>query len=355
VSKSLLLPNLLLLLVLAFATPAQQVPFFPQPPSARLVPFDRLPADQLTVTPPTALVRGAPGEMRVLAPQCQAAAPTAETRQRIVDIAVQEWGFFGFPIVDQTIVDDEDDAPRPRGRGRRGQGDPVEANRVASSIGGYWAATPDGAWIVDRQNDRWQSGSRTSRWRDPWSAAFVSWVMCEGGLGDSAEFRRAIAHHTYIDQAIRARDGRAPGAAYVAYDTGEKPVEPGDLLCSSRRPVYHSIAERRRQMGQGASSHCDIVVKVDAAEHRFLTVGGNVGGRVSLKIMPTTTRNGVETPVSSRRVIFAHLKLKADPVAADALDQTPTMKALGCAVGTPSPNQALAIGLTAGRVAAKSC
>src|SRR5690606_36883919 len=112
-------------------------------------------------------------------------------------------------------------------------------------------------------------------------------------------FKRAIAHVTYIDQAIRARDGREANAAFVAYDIGEQEIEPGDLVCSARRPAFRSIAERRRQMGEGGRSHCDIVVKVDAANARMLTIGGNVGARVSLKIMPLVARGGGIGPEST--------------------------------------------------------
>ena len=200
--------------------------------------------------------------------------PTGQTRRRIVDVAVQEWAFFGFSVVDRTV--DESDAARDGSRVATGTGrqprrwrrlSAFESARVAASIAGYWAVTPEGTWIIERQNDRWNSPRGVaSRWNSPWSAAFVSWVMCEAGLGSTTQFRRAVAHHSYIDQAIRARGGHASEAAFAAYDAGETDIEPGDLLCSSRRPAYRTIAERRRQMGEGARSHCDIVVKVDEAE-----------------------------------------------------------------------------------------
>jgi hypothetical protein len=159
--------------------------------------------------------------------------------------------------------------------------------------------------------------------------------MCEGGLGASTQFQRAIAHHTYIDQAIRARDGRAEQAAFVAYDVGESAIAPGDLLCSSRRPVYRSIADRRRQMGVGARSHCDVVVKVDDGEQAVFAIGGNVRGVVSLKILPAVRDSG--RPLrpytgDDERPLFAHLKLRAAPIASDALAASPTLKAAGCAV-----------------------
>ena len=66
--------------------------------TARQQGMERLPADVLDVVPPSARVRGAPGEMTVQPRPCRTL-PTADTRRRIVDVAVQEWGFFGFRIV----------------------------------------------------------------------------------------------------------------------------------------------------------------------------------------------------------------------------------------------------------------
>jgi hypothetical protein len=302
--------------------------------NAQTKPFGRLPQAVFDVTPPSARVTGSPGTMAVRQGQCRSV-PPAMVRRRIVDVAVQEWAFFGFSIVDQMAAEDDDDDDRDRNddadRQRRGRRrvDPVEAARVASSIAGYWSATPEGTWIVGRQNEAWNDeDGLASRWRYPWSAAFISWVMCEGGLDTAAEFQRAVAHHTYIDQAIRARDGRSAQGAFVAYDAGETAIEPGDLLCSARRPVYRTLADRRRQLGVGARTHCDVVVKVDTADGRLLAIGGNVRGAVSLKLLP------LERQGSAR---FAHLKLRAPSIGADALDRSPTMQALGCAdFGVPT-------------------
>lgn len=331
--------------------------------------FERLAPDVFDVVPPSALVRGVPGRMTVHAPACRTL-PTEDTRRRIVDVAVQEWGFFGFRVVDQTNVNNSVNDSVARGNGgdsssdaRRGQRrrsrlSPEESERVAASIAGYWAVTPEGSWIVERQNDSW-NGPRgiASRWNAPWSAAFLSWVMCEAGLGGTNQFRRAVAHHAYIDQAIRARDGRASEAAFTAYDAGETAIEPGDLLCSSRRPSYRTIAERRRQMGVGARSHCDVVVKVDEAGERILAVGGNVRGTVSLKLFPAVRRAGEPLRLGAgggARPMFAHLKLRAGPIGANALDTSPTIKAFGCVVGTETPRLAAA-NVTAAAAVAGSC
>ena len=307
--------------------------------------FPRLPSTVLDVVPPSARVRGGPGTMAVQPRVCEAR-PTADIRRRIVDIAAQEWGFFGFRLAAADDVDEigvaggisfESLSPEERRR-RRPRLPPAEAARVAASIAGYWAVTAEGSWIVARQNDRWNGEDGIgARWNAPWSAAFISWVMCEAGLGAS-QFQRAIAHHAYIDQAIRARDARAPQAMFVAYDAGEATIEPGDLLCSSRRPAYRSIAERRRQSGVGARSHCDIVVKVDEPLNRVLAIGGNVRGVVSLKMLPAVRETGGQLSADTgndERPMFAHLKLRAAPIDSNAFDASPTMKASGVSPLTP--------------------
>ena len=68
---------------------------------AALASFNRLSPVVLDVVPPSARVSGAPGEMTVWQESCRTF-PAGEVRRRIVDVAIQEWGFFGFRIVDQT-------------------------------------------------------------------------------------------------------------------------------------------------------------------------------------------------------------------------------------------------------------
>jgi hypothetical protein len=309
---------------------------------AQQTPLERLPPDVLDVTPPHARVRGTPGGMAVQPRPCPVR-PVTQARRRIVDVAAQEWGFFGFRVVDRTEIAPPGDrrsnaVPRAGVQAgafrRRSRLPPEEAERVASSIAGYWAVTSEGAWIVGRQNEEWKGADGiAARWNAPWSAAFISWVMCEAGLGTADLFQRAIAHHAYIDQAIRARDGRSSRSAFAAYDMGEAVITPGDLLCSSRQPVYRTVAERRRQMGAGARTHCDIVVKVDEATERILVIGGNVRGTVSLKVLRAERQAGKPLGVmdpDEERPIFVHLKLRAEAIAADALDTSATMQRAGC-------------------------
>ena len=308
--------------------------------------IERLPRETFDVIAPTERVQGGRGTLKVYQPACRIG-PTNWARRRIVDVAVQEWAYFGMQTVDATHVEKrvlppglvpdalnpELDKPRiVRQYPRLGtlEYDP----RMDVTIAGYWSATPDGPRATARQNAAWNGpGGGALYWIEPWSAAFVSWVMCEAGLGDMAQFHRSSAHRDYIDQAIRARDGEAPDAAYVAYDAGEVAIAPGDLLCNSRAGFdYRSLADRRANPVMNALTHCDIVVKVEPV--RVLVIGGNVDQSVSLTELPLHKDEKAyphppdQSAIDGARTIFAHLSLRADPVEASALDNSPTVKAL---------------------------
>ena len=296
---------------------------------AQVLPLERLSGAGLDLYAPDQRVSGTPGEMTFDNRSCEPR-EVSDIRRRIVDIAVQEWAFFGFSVVDQTGPQ----APFRSGSFvRRPWMDPTESARVASSIAGYWSVTPDGDWILERQNNFWQGPLGVGeRWRDPWSAAFISWTMCEAGFSEFAQFRRSINHRTYIDQAIHSRDANVEETAFVAYDVGEKVIEPGDLVCTARRHGYRTLDDRRRHLGEGARTHCDIVVHVDAAQNRVLGIGGNVRGRVSLKLIYAV--NDSEDPQlhsvvgRENRSTFAHLKLSAATSERTGLLHTPSMRKL---------------------------
>jgi hypothetical protein len=324
-----------LALPLAFGAGAQ-----PQVPPATnwqaiLAPgaLPRLDPSLLSVGDPALRVRGAPGTFSIVERGCSAY-PQDQVRRRIVDIAVQEWAWFGFQVDDLHGTS----PPLPGNNERNGPRrrflplNPEQVTQVAGVVSGYWAAIPNSDWILARQNEAWkQSSGLSSRWRDPWSAAFISWVMCEGGISKQAQFQRAIAHHSYIDQAIRARDGKDTEALFSAYDPGEAEIVPGDLLCSGLRPVYRTLAQRRAQLGEGARTHCDIVVTVDEANARILTIGGNVGASVHMKIFPASARENAHlAPLPTNRYIFAHLKLKTPTIAPDAWRQSPSLTGFSC-------------------------
>jgi hypothetical protein len=306
----------------------------------------RLSRDVFDVIPPSERVSGEPGAMSIIQPGCRVG-PTDWARRRIVDVAVQEWAFFGFQTVDARpveagrlpdgVVPDALNPRRPAPRQARHMlrfGDWEDRDRVTATVAGYWSATPDGAEVIGDQNREWRRTDRAIDWVQPWSAAFISWVMCEGGLGDMSQFARDISHRVYIDQAIRARDRQAPEAAFVAHDAGEAEIQPGDLLCNARgSSSYRTLADRRRESGEYAPLHCDIVVRVDAEAGLFHMIGGNVMNSVTLTILPGV-RDGAhlrplaEDDLDGARTMFAHLKLRAPAIEPNALDATPTIRAI---------------------------
>ena len=310
--------------------------------------MERLPRASFDVIAPSERVTGERGSIAVYQNLCRIG-PTKDSRRRIVDIAVQEWAYFGFQTIDATKIETQllpggivPDAINPKLGAPRivrqfpRLGELEYDVRLDKTIAGYWSATPDGGNILAQQNRAWESlRGRSIDWVQPWSAAFISWVMCEAGLGEARQFDRSIAHRVYIDQAIRARDGLAPDAAYIAYNAGEAPIEPGDLLCNSRGGTdYLNLEDRRMELGRFAPLHCDIVVKVEGARDRILAIGGNVVQSVSLTILPSRREGSLyprpvdESIIDGARTVFAHLKLRADSVEGNALDNSPTIKAL---------------------------
>jgi len=307
----------------------------------QLTAYERLPA----VDPPSSRVSGDPGEMQIVNRSCNSL-PRTELRRRMVDIAVQEWAYFGLSVEDMTNISESELSPRDaNGRRRFYRPSYEEASRVADSIAGYWSAAPDSSWILAKQNQNWQRDGLGARWRDFWSAAFVSWVACESGMGEMGEFSRAIAHHTYIDQAILSRDGIIDNSAYIAFDVGEAEINPGDLLCRGSRPEYRNLEQRREHLGEGARTHCDIVVAVDESVGEIKAIGGNVRASVRLKIFPGATEEGdyfAPLPYAGRQ-LFAHLQLQADPIEGNAMNNSPTIKNLDTLTSTIIPNRTLAL------------
>jgi hypothetical protein len=310
----------------------------------QLTAYERLPLEVLAVNPPSSRVEGEPGEMQIIDRSCSSL-PRPEIRRRMVDIAIQEWAYFGLSVMDMTNISESELSPRDAsGRRRFFRPSYEEAARVADSIAGYWSAAPDSSWILNRQNQNWQRDGLGARWRDFWSAAFISWVACESGLGEMREFSRAIAHHTYIDQAIMARDGITADSAYIAFDIGEAAINPGDLLCRGSRPEYNNLEQRRGHLGEGARTHCDIVVAVDETAGEIKAIGGNVRASVRLKVFPAATKDGeyfAPMPYAGRK-IFAHLQLQAEPIEENAMNNSPTLQNIGSLLPTIIPNRTLA-------------
>jgi hypothetical protein len=132
-------------------------------------------------------------------------------------------------------------------------------------------------WVEGRTGEKFTGKDR----KQPWSAAFISFVMAKGGMGSL--FTYSIAHREYIHAAIKARRAEKRNTGYWAYELPEQSVEVGDLICAGRETEdwKRLVTFEDAVAGRGYPSHCDLVVAKngDVIE----TIGGNVGQSVSKK------------------------------------------------------------------------
>jgi hypothetical protein len=171
---------------------------------------------------------------------------------RMLQLARQEWEFFG-----RQSIGKEGKISHPGHR---------------ESEEGYW----------QRVGQYWRNGVYlpwTGKDTDEaWSAAFISYVMREAGLGNRFHYSDWHAH--YINQAI---DGRAAGdedLAFWGYRLGERAPQIGDLVCYRRQDDVDF--DHRPETFK---SHCDLVVAVRPGE--IDVIGGNVQDSVTLKTLAT--------------------------------------------------------------------
>jgi peptidoglycan hydrolase-like protein with peptidoglycan-binding domain len=134
----------------------------------------------------------------------------------------------------------------------------------------------EGAW--QRVGEYWKSVGSNLDGKDtdvPWSAAFISWVMKQGGAGDHFEY--SASHSTYITDAIEDRKNNDSEAAFFGYKLDEYSPKVGDLVGYSRQ---NGVNFNTRGFYK---SHTDIVVAVRNRE--IDVIGGNVSDSVTKKTL----------------------------------------------------------------------
>ena len=183
-------------------------------------------------------------------------APNPAIRRSIIARATGEWEYFGR----QTVIyrGTEESIPHV---GYWEDDDTSHSLRVNA----YWRAV--GHPEIDGMDCT-----------EPWSAAFISYVMRGAGVPPS-QFRPAIAHWVYLSQAID--DAGMPGRWFVPQRISDYSPRPGDLICSSRGPRRPGMigGYTSSSMLQGTNTHCDLVI---ATHGRTLeAIGGNVRNSVS--------------------------------------------------------------------------
>ncbi|MFZ5637367.1 MAG: DUF2272 domain-containing protein [Pseudomonadota bacterium] len=209
-------------------------------------------------------------------------------------------------------------APFINGEGRVGWKDgriPMEAEgkgeRLASGarpwqrVADYWRRTPalrnmrgiEGASECESISADWRENAacRAFILDNPWSAAFVSYVMKAAGVED---FGFSQEHVAYI---FDAWDPSSTRRRYRLVAPGREKPEIGDLLCYSREPriVNHrDLIAFFERGGRGLKSHCDIVVGVNLnGDSKLYAIGGNLLHTVMMRKVPLNARGVFAPPV----------------------------------------------------------
>lgn len=123
----------------------------------------------------------------------------------------------------------------------------------------------------------------------PWSAAFVSYVMAKAGVPG---FRPSANHFDYVRDAYLHPDD----SAFLYLDPATARPTAGDLLCYVRIPSraygYEGLMSALGAGNGSLSMHCDIVVAANPGNDGLAySIGGNVQQGVTMRMLHLN-RNG---------------------------------------------------------------
>jgi len=178
--------------------------------------------------------------------------PEAEVKQTLLTLARTEWLAFGGQ---RLFVEDGVQVIKPVGL--------WEDDRGGSAlVAKYWQILDPTSPLTGQDCD------------EPWSAAFISWLMIRAGV-DSGQFQRSNAHRDYIRKIVaHAHDVDFKLRPRRPADYAPRP---GDIVCRGRG--RHRDLRDYTALPADAELHCDLVVATAAG--RIEVIGGNVRQSVS--------------------------------------------------------------------------
>ncbi len=160
-----------------------------------------------------------------------------------------------------------------------------------SALGAYPGAQSCMAAPGERMTD---NDCRAFLIDNPWSAAFISWVMTRANVPG---FVRSPRHIDYIRAAWR--DDARP---YRLTDPAVEKPAPGDLLCFLRdrdSALSHAGLVQALQAGRADrwKSHCEVVIAANPGGDRTLyLIGGNVANTVIMRKLSLDQTGKLELP-----------------------------------------------------------
>jgi len=193
---------------------------------------------------------------------------------RAAQIAIAEWWFFGSQFSNNASPGSGTPAQAPGNHGTRGN----------ESMPGF----KERVWSYFKIGCFPDSNGWTALKTEPWSAAFISFCMRQGGAGN--QFPYSPSHAIYVMSAVRNRLAGRLTNVIAAYDRTEMAPTVGDLLWQGRsspgNPIdttgwtYNDLINHVQGDGRTFPSHCDLVVDVDVNNGLLLAIGGNVKNTV---------------------------------------------------------------------------
>lgn len=231
------------------------------------------PKKAATPSPPP--VRAEAPSLRQAPPLPSYRYPSRSIKNRILMLARHEWDYFG----QQRVIYDEEGESIPR-VGVWEDEDELHSDRVNL----YWRAAQ-------------KPGIDGHDCRQPWSAAFISWVMSAAGVPELL-FPPASAHWVYLSQILNG--GHVQDEIFIPRTIHEYSPEPGDLICATREWVVSPYISEPppAYLLENTKLHCDIVVEKNA--QTLYAIGGNVRNSVSRSELKLTTE-GYLQPTRTRQ------------------------------------------------------
>jgi len=226
---------------------------------------------------------GGSGKKAVKVPPPAGAQPIAEPAEKvrplspmtrgIVAVAKREWEYFGKQLV--VYQGDEESIPHV--------GYWEDDDSHAYRVGTYWSAVN-------------MPGLDGYDCKQPWSAAFISYVMQGAGV-PAYLFPPSRAHWVYLKYVIA--DSAGPARSLVPHGIREYKPMPGDLICATREhfgaPMIRGASDAI--FLENNKLHCDIVVARQGST--LEAIGGNVRNSVSKSLL-TLDSKGYLQPIKRR-------------------------------------------------------
>ncbi len=220
-------------------------------------------------TPESAPVKAAEPQ-----PEVQAPPPVDSLKSRILRTANEEWLDFG----QQKVVFGENGEESIPQVGIWEDEDMLHIDRVRQ----YWMAV----------GVRGLSGKDC---KEPWSAAFISWVMQIAGV-PTFLFPPGSSHWEYLNHFIAA--SQEADSLFIPHVIREYKPKAGDLICATRGSTYFDeTADILPPSLSHAKLHCDIVMETNG--RNLQAIGGNVRNSVSRSFL-TLTKDGYLQPTPRR-------------------------------------------------------